>query len=260
MALRRWDFIGLGFVTVVAYAVTGPAFANDLFDAVRANDVTRVERLLQSGADPNRRSSYDGPLHVAARLGSPEMLLALIESGAGVELQGYAGMRPLHAAALADQEKAVAVLLDHGAKVDALDNVGRTPLMTFLSAEAGNSATLRMLLNAGANPNLEDGAGRLHALDYAALHGRADLAELLIAAGADVNARDSRYGQTALHYAIYYCRAAEHGKHEIVQFFIDQGADVNAKDLSGMTPLDFAKRYAPFNGLLHEILVRAGAR
>lgn len=46
----------------------------------------------------------------------------------------------------------------------------------------------------------------------------------------------------------------------VVKFLIDNGADVNVRDRDGMTPLDYARRFAPNNGLLHEIVSRAGAR
>jgi ankyrin repeat protein len=189
------------------------------------------------------------------------MVIALLEAGADIELPGYGGVHPLHAAVLAGQNKIVSILLERGARVDALDNVGRTPLMTLISGEAGGDIEpLKMLLAAGANPNFIDGAVHLYALDYAAMQGRADEAALLIAAGADVNAKDSLYGKSPLHYAIRpHCPIGLTGNPVVIQFLIDHGADVNAKDYNGMTPLDYAKLYAPNSGFLHEILKEAGA-
>lgn len=247
-----------GPAAVIAVFLTGPVSAGELYDAVKTRDVDRVLMLVHSGADPNQRSPYDGPLHVAARLGPLEMVVTLLEAGADTELAGYGGIHPLHAAALAGQTKIVSILLERGAKVDALDNVGRTPLMTFVSGAVGDVGVLRILLAAGADPNLIDGAAHLYALHYAAMQGRVDETALLVAAGADVNAKDSLYGKSPLHYAMD-CDSMR-GTQAVVQFLIDHGADVNARDLNGMTPLDYARRYAPNNGLLHEILNRAGAR
>jgi ankyrin repeat protein len=262
MTSKRSSFPVIAITAVIAAVLTGPVSANDLYDAAKTRDVSRVLRLVNSGADPNERSPYDGPLHVAVRLGPPKMVIALLEAGADIELPGYGGIHPLHAAALAGQKKIVSILLGRGARVDALDNVGRTPLMTFVSGEAGDVETLKILLAAGANPNLMDGAVHLYALDYAAMQGRVDEADLLVAAGADVNAKDSLYGKSPLHYAIYrpHNPIGLRGNQEVVQFLIDHGADVNARDYDGMTPLDYAKRYAPNNGLLHQILKKAGAR
>ena len=56
-----------------------------------------------------------------------------------------------------------------------------------------------------------------------------------LAAGADVNAK--RYGWTPLHYAVYY------GHKEIAELLIAKSADVNARTKSdGDTPLDFSIR------------------
>jgi ankyrin repeat protein len=59
------------------------------------------------------------------------------------------------------------------------------------------------------------------------------MAALLLAAGADVNARSSSK-QTPLHLAV------SEGRPEIVALLLDHGADLNARDWKGMTPLDRA--------------------
>ena len=71
---------------------------------------------------------------------------------------------------------------------------------------------------------------RLTALMRAALIGRADAINELLARGLDVNASD-QYGRTAL------MEAAYGGHADAVEALLKQGADVNAKDPSGWTAL-----------------------
>ena len=112
MELRRSSFSVFCSATVIAFFLFGPAFATDLTDAVRAGNVSRVVLLLNSGADPNKRSPYNGPLHDAARIGSDEITTILIRAGADLELPGFGGNRPLHSAAMAGRATFVSLLLN----------------------------------------------------------------------------------------------------------------------------------------------------
>ncbi|XP_038149365.1 ankyrin repeat and SOCS box protein 9-like [Cyprinodon tularosa] len=54
-----------------------------------------VKKLLQLGADVNRSLAGDSPLHIAARLSSPELVSALLDHGADHLLVNSEGKRPL---------------------------------------------------------------------------------------------------------------------------------------------------------------------
>ena len=69
------------------------------------------------------------------------------------------------------------------------------------------------------------------------MNGHKEIAELLIAKGADVNAKDAD-GVTPLH------DAASDGRKETTELLIAKGADVNAKNDESGTPLDWAERCA----------------
>ena len=248
----------LALILTAILAAAGPVAADDLAVAVKARDAKQVLVLLKGGADPNRHSSYGGAINVAAALGPAEIVVALLDAGADPQMRGFGGVSPLHAAALSGQSAIVGILVDRGAQIDALDNLGRTPLLTYASGAAHNLDVLRILLKAGANPNAAERTTNMSALDYIAIQGRTDEAELLVIAGANVNDRDSLFGQTPLHFATDCCNAAI-GNHDMVRFLIAHGADVNAKDVNGYTPLGYVRRCASHSGLMVDILSKAGA-
>ena len=73
-------------------------------------------------------------------------------------------------------------------------------------------------------------------LHNAAHNGHKEIAELLIAKGANVNAKMDN-GFTSLHWAAIAPNAHE-GHKEVAELLIAEGADVNAKDTFSETPLD----------------------
>jgi ankyrin repeat protein len=122
--------------------------------------------------------------------------------------------------------------------VNAKDEDGYTPL--YAVAGGGHKEIAELLIAKGAdvNPKREDGATPLL---IASVAGHKEVAELLIAKGADVNAKDKK-GWTLLQHAVMM------SKREIVDLLITKGADVNAKVapsdrfFKGKTPLDLASK------------------
>ena len=99
----------------------------------------------------------------------------------------------------------------------------------------GDLAGVQAELDKGVDVNEADiNFYNLAPLHYAAIHGQKEIAELLIAAGADVSANTTT-GGTPLHLAALF------GRKEVVELLIANGAAVNVKggNLGGM-PLHHA--------------------
>jgi ankyrin repeat protein len=166
-----------------------------LADAARDRDFSQVERLLADNPDINA-FGYDGTpaLHWIVRAQNGALAQQLLEAGADPNLPNRHDLRPL----------ALAVELD-------------------------DLATVRLLIDAGADESLPDAAGE-PLLFTAVRNGSVGIVEALLAAGADVNAIDQTYQQTAL------MVAAREDQAEIARLLIDAGADVHRQTPAGATP------------------------
>ncbi|MBX7219686.1 MAG: ankyrin repeat domain-containing protein [Blastocatellia bacterium] len=113
----------------------------------------------------------------------------------------------------------------------------------------GNVAEVKKLVEA--NPNLvtlKDKEFSATALHEAAFYGNREIAEVLLAKGADVNAKamtkevqgqpgnPSVAGHTPMHLA------AMRGHRDLAELLLAKGADLNARDRYGETPLDYARK------------------
>ncbi|MFH8342949.1 ankyrin repeat domain-containing protein [Streptomyces sp. AM6-12] len=98
-------------------------------------------------------------VHYAAAGGDTDGLRMLLAGGADVGAADDAGWTPLHFAAQAQDPSAVEVLLAAGAAVDAADRHGDTPLWRAVFCSQGEGATIRLLLEAGADPDRGNGHG-----------------------------------------------------------------------------------------------------
>jgi ankyrin repeat protein len=96
-------------------------------------------------------------------------------------------------------------------------------------------AAVRALLNGGANVNAPQGDG-MTALHWAAKHGDAELAALLLRSGANVKALTRIGAYTPLHIA------CDEGHGTLVVTLLRAGADPRAVATTGVTPLHLAAR------------------
>ena len=184
----------------------------------------------------------------------------LLEQGANADQTDQYGMTPLHYAVEMRKPALLEALLAHGADPNAQltsglpfrrgDYVGRevyngaSPF--WLAARLGDLDVMRVLLAAGADPELRSANGVTPLMVAAGLTqtdsrmvAQDSLLEavtmLTLDVGADIHAVD-RGGQTAVH------GAANVSGDALIRFLVDQGADPMAEDRRGRTPHDVATR------------------
>lgn len=110
---------------------------------------------------------------------------------------------------------------------------GFTPLQ--LASFFEQPAAVRLLLERGADPNaVATNPMRVQAIHSAAAASSAEIVGLLLAAGADANARQEG-GFTPIH------AAAQNGDEATARLLLDHGADVEATTGDGRTPVDLAR-------------------
>jgi ankyrin repeat protein len=206
---------------------------DELNNAIVADDVDRVGYLLAHGAHVD---SPDGdgytPLISAIRSGFVDVATYLADHKADANLTDGSGWTPLMWATWGDNPALIHMLIAHRAKVDATDNDGLTPL--GIGAQNDKVKATQVLLEAGADVNAPVAKGGYTPLMLASLSGSNDLAAALINHGAKVNASNPG-GVTAL------MIAAAGNRSTIAGLLVKSGADVNARSEDGRTALSIAQ-------------------
>ena len=163
-----------------------------LTHAVRGGaDTELIDLMLELGADMNKGSAP--PLETAAGLGNEQIVRHLLLRGAnpnGSTLKEF--YMPLLGAVASNNVAVVQALLKAGAKVDP-----EKAMTSALDSAAfiGNLDIIRILLEAGANPNNKDNSGSTPLMS-AVVGKKKEVVRIIVETGADVNAMS--YDGTAL--------------------------------------------------------------
>jgi ankyrin repeat protein len=231
--------------------------AAELVAAIRNGDVRVIRTLFDNGADVNAHDAEGNtPLILASFYASPECLELLIEKGADVNSVNKAGATPLIRAAT-DYEK-TRLLIVAGANVRVRTALGNTPLI-LAARRAGNSRTVKLLLQRGANATECNDAGVGPVLSAAA-SGDVETVRLLLDAGAKADdfpkpnkpsaADPASSVRTPLMWAAY------HNDVRMVHLLLERGADPNQSTYFG-NPLSHACWSDSFEAA--ELLIARGA-
>jgi ankyrin repeat protein len=160
-------------VTMAAMAVPLAAqdFASDgdqFLKAVRESDGGKAVDLIETkGSTVVNYRGHDGnsALHIVTRARNANWVGYLLGKGADPNIGDANGETPLILAARSGFSEGVARLLMNRAQVDKANKLGETALI--VAVQQRHSAIVKVLLEAGANPDKQDYAAGYSARDYA---------------------------------------------------------------------------------------------
>ena len=125
-------------------------------------------------------------------------------------------------------------ILQHRPHLARVKDGAKTLLCVALDTNARQPEIAKLLIAKGADVNAKNDHG-VTPLHLNSLTGNKEIAALLLARGAKINVRNPHDGSSPLHLA------AMSGREEIVQFLIAEGAKVNMKEKKyGLTPMHMA--------------------
>jgi len=226
-----------------------------LHGAASSGDIEEVKRLISHGADVNTKNENgETPLHLAANGGHKAVVQLLIANGADIEAEDKGGNTPLRGAAVRGKKEVVELLLDKGSDID-----NKGPLA--LTAGYGTTIhfdVIQLLIERGADIEWR-GSADCTPLQVVVEVGRKEVAELLVARGAKIDAAPSKFFGTTYHQAmrgghpemVRWClskgmdipllhQAAYFGEADKIRSLLNEGSDINQEDIARFTPLHCA--------------------
>jgi ankyrin repeat protein len=218
-----------------------------------ATDLAKVRLLIPHGANVNMatRRGRSALLVAAMSDHSADIARLLLQSGGDAQAKDFLKTTTVRAAAFGNDTETLRMMIDAGVDVNAADLPGITPLM-MAAGWNSNLPAVKLLLLKGAKVNAVSAPvmglpskngpsefGLLTALLMAAPFGPPELIRTLLAAGADVNARDVR-GMTPLMLAV----ATDRQDPAVIRMLLEHGADTTIKSNLGETAGDWARRAA----------------
>ena len=251
MCRERFNWVAWLLVALIPVLPSSLAAGNDaaMAEAAKRRDGNAVVDLLERQVDVNARQA-DGAtaLHWAAYWNDRGTAEALIQASADLNAENDLGVTPLWLASTHDDAMLARLLLFAGADPNIAHMSGEAPLM--VAARTGRVETVRALLAHGAGVDALETAHDQTALMWAAANRHADVVQVLVEAGADLQAR-SRVRLRKVYLpsrgASYRLSFKEH---------IDRG-DIEERQQGGFTPLLFVAQQGDVESA--EVLLAAGA-
>ena len=176
--------------------------------------------------------SLDEMLSLACRQGKQDIVELLLESGANVNHRNKAGNTPLLEACSQGHVDAARMLLDRGANIDTPTETTLDSALTW-ACTLGNEQVVDLLLsqNTDVEHRTKDGCT---ALMFASLAGHIEVARMLLDHGAEINVESDSNKDSPLTFACWK------GHQDVVELLLERKADIEHRTKEGFTPLMFA--------------------
>ena len=206
-----------------------------LYFATMSGEGANVKLLVEAGAGVSVTDNQGWTcLILAAYYGYSDIVRYLVGlPQVEVNFANQEGSTALHCALQHRHTDVVRALIDAGADIEAKDRcTERSPLLK--ASISGNAANVNLLVRAGASVHVTDVTGRTGLIHASALGHTDTVRTLLCMPEVEVDKAESSTGCTALHHAVNSKRA------EVLEVLIDAGADIEAKDDMGHSPLHSA--------------------
>jgi ankyrin repeat protein len=174
---------------IIAWVEDGLAAPSgkELLTALSQGDRVTAQRLIKSGAPVNAADDLDSSaLMYAAIYSDLGTMRLLLDKGANANHADQSGATAL-TWSIPDEDK-VRLLVAYGADVNAVSSLTGGTALLIAAGRPGAARIVKLMLDKGANPKVRDRVGFTPLL-RAAFNGDVETVKLLIAMGADVNAR-----------------------------------------------------------------------
>ena len=249
VTMKNWCFIAT-LLTLLVMPVNQTFSDNsDLVKAAEVGDIAAVLKFLEQGKSIESRDQKGRTALIAAsQHGHAEIVNLLLDKGALINARATSGSTAFQYAAQNHHIDSLKLLHTRGADVNTINRNGFSPLGVAIVNR--DEQVVRLLLDYGADPNVKLAGSPL--IIEALRNDSAEILQMLIEKGADVNATREEYGDTPLMYAVAPQQM------EAIKLLLSRGADIRAKDFSGKNVLHslLCNNYSkPENTQLLELLL-----
>lgn len=269
LAKERNDAEIIAILSPEASARDSVKLDQKLLQGIGAGDAEKVRSAIEAGADVNQvNRSGNTPLMNAAAQGSLPIVKLLLEKGADLNQKSIqSGYNATYFSASAQQPEVLEYLISQGGELDtgAVKGSALSVALDFAPEYPGPEATkevreefegrlrktIDVLMKSGIDPEIRDGVNGFTPLAQAVAFGQKIPMEMLIAAGAKIDAKDGAGATPLTRSMLPYFGAAP--RFDVAEYLLEKGADIGAGNEAPSGEREFPSplKAAMIGGFMH---------